>query len=109
AESLAGDAGPAVPKYQRDAISGAAGWLGWSLRCLCRSDSARRQQQQQQQAGSRPLGDGGPGDQGDSLSTRKGRLPAKKQPTPSVALLARGDTALLATKFWRVDYSTACA
>ena len=33
----------------------------------------------------------------------------KKQPTPSVALLARGDTALLATKFWRVDYSTACA
>ena len=28
---------------------------------------------------------------------------------PSVALLARGDTALLATKFWQVDYSTAGA
>jgi hypothetical protein len=31
----------------------------------------------------------------------------KKQPTTSVALLDRGDTALLATWFWRVDYSMA--
>src|SRR5262249_40202763 len=37
------------------------------------------------------------------------RINTKKKRPASVALQARGDTALLATTFWSVDYSTACA